>query len=126
MIPQEIKDFIYLIKNGRNTTSYKMVWAKALVEIINENENIDSIEISMIAEKIIGYYWDQTIYFDLNQSNNPNSPPTIISIIKKELIPRWLNNGRNKKMFYYKAKKSLETSLPKVIKSIVVELKKMY
>lgn len=65
-----------------------MAWAKALVEISLEEKyhtDIIKIELKSIANKMIKYYWNQTIFFDLIQGNNVKEIPLIVQYIK-ELI----------------------------------------
>lgn len=82
-----------ILRNCNYDNTYKMSWAKAIVEIgleTNYSNNNDLIEITLeqIAHKIIKYYWNQTIFFNLIQGSNPLKPPKIISITK-ELIEKY-------------------------------------
>ena len=79
------KRFTKIIRECNYDNTYKMAWAKALVEICSNNnldeENI-SITLTEIAHKFLKYYWNQTIYFDLIQGSNPTKPPVILSLVK--------------------------------------------
>lgn len=81
-----LDDLKKVIRECDYSNTYKMAWAKALVE--SSNMYLDSIssivEISLydIATKMFKYYWDQTIYFNLYQSA-PNQPPIILQEVKK-------------------------------------------
>ena len=68
---QYIQDFIHVIQNGRMENTYKMAWARAIVEtcVLNPREKV--IHFDTLASKIFGYYWNQTIFFNLEQSPNP-------------------------------------------------------
>ncbi len=75
------------VRDGKNENSYKLAWARAILDIVsNQKSSISkndlTIEFSEIAERMIGYYWDQTFFFDLCQGQNPNRPPEILSITK--------------------------------------------
>lgn len=81
-----IDDFKKIIRECDYSNTYKMAWAKALVESSNMYLYClsDTIELSLydIATKMFKYYWDQTIYFNLYQSA-PNQPPVILQEVKK-------------------------------------------
>ena len=75
-----------IIRECNYTNTYKMAWAKALVEISLEEEyNTDAIKIDLksIANKFIKYYWNQTIFFDLIQGSNLVETPLILQYVKK-------------------------------------------
>ena len=91
--------FKRIIRECNYTNTYKMAWAKALVEIAIEKEYTDKIvEISLkeIAEKIIKYYWNQTIFFDLIQGSNLTETPLILQYTK-QLIGEYYESIENKK-----------------------------
>lgn len=88
---QEFLDKWYeIIRKSPGKNTYKMAWAKAITEIAceknehNENGEVE-IAIETISYKIIKYYWNQTIFFNLIQGSNPNKPPEIVAWVK-ELI----------------------------------------
>lgn len=79
------KRFTKIIRECNYDNTYKMAWAKALVEICSNNNLYDkniSITLTEIAHKFLKYYWNQTIYFDLIQGSNPTKPPVILSLVK--------------------------------------------
>ncbi|PFP09369.1 HNH endonuclease [Priestia megaterium] len=87
-----IKQWNDLILNCSFNNTYKMVWSKALVELSlnfsdNNDEEIETIafDFNEIGELCLKYYWNQTIYFDLDQSPNLKKPPEMITYTK-ELI----------------------------------------
>ncbi len=80
------KLFKKIIRECNYTNTYKMAWAKALVEISLEEEyntNIVKIDLKNIANKFIKYYWNQTIFFDLIQGSNLVETPLILQYVKK-------------------------------------------
>lgn len=81
-----LDDFKLIIRECDYSNTYKMAWAKAIVELsgnyTDNNDETININISDIAEKMFKYYWDQTIYFNLFQSA-PNQPPIILQKVKK-------------------------------------------
>lgn len=83
--------FKRIIRECNYDNTYKMAWAKALVEIsINENNKNQYVDIRLeqIAEKFLKYYWNQTIYFDLVQGSNLIKTPVILQKVK-ELIQEY-------------------------------------
>ena len=77
-----IEDWFYVIKNCSVENTYKMGWSKSIVECCLENPNLNLISFDRISEKMFKYYWNQTIFFDLQQSPNPNKPPKFITYVK--------------------------------------------
>lgn len=78
--------FKRIIRECNYDNTYKMAWAKSLVELSLEIqlEEMDiDINLSEIAEKFIKYYWNQTIFFDMVQGSNLTKIPTILQLVKK-------------------------------------------
>ena len=85
--------FKRIIRECNYDNTYKMAWAKALVEIaIEEQYTEDIIEITLdeIAKKYIKYYWNQTFLFDLIQGSNLLKTPVILQTVKV-LIEQYYN-----------------------------------
>lgn len=92
-------EFKKIIRECGYTNTYKMAWAKALVEISLEKKFNDRevvILLEDMAQKFLTYYWNQTIFFDLIQGSNLAKPPLIVQYIKI-LIEEYyhLVNNRN-------------------------------
>src|SRR5699024_807249 len=91
--------FKRIIRECNYDNTYKMAWAKALVEIAIENEfKEEFIDISLeeIAKKFIKYYWNQTIYFNLIQGSNLIKTPVILQKVK-ELIEEYFSYINSRK-----------------------------
>lgn len=77
--------FKRIIRECNYDNTYKMAWAKALVELaiegVYENDIVE-IKLEDIAKKYIKYYWNQTIFFDLIQGSNLLKTPVIIQNVK--------------------------------------------
>lgn len=80
-----LKDWFTVIKNGSIDNTYKMGWSKSIVECCVEDENNSIITFDRISRNMFKYYWNQTIFFDLQQSPNPNKPPVLITYVKKKI-----------------------------------------
>ncbi|MBR3512746.1 MAG: HNH endonuclease [Clostridia bacterium] len=91
--------FKRIIRECNYDNTYKMAWAKALVELAIENRNQEDfidIPLKEIAKKYIKYYWNQTIFFDNVQGSSLNKIPVILQIVK-ELIEKYYNYIENRK-----------------------------
>ncbi len=95
MIPEIVNNYLNLIRNGSNVNSYKLAWARAIVEICAEADSLETISIESIAKKIFKYYWNQTIYFELNQGNNPNKRPEFLKIVRRKIKEFYLEKGNS-------------------------------
>lgn len=79
------KRFTKIIRECNYDNTYKMAWAKSIVEICSRKDLIEDdfvILLSDIGHKFLKYYWNQTIFFDLVQGSNPTKPPVILSFVK--------------------------------------------
>lgn len=83
-----IRQWQEVISNGAYDNTYKMAWARALVELVNSEQGqrdlMGNLEINFqeIAECFLRYYWDQTIYFELTQGPNPTKPPEVLQQVR--------------------------------------------
>ena len=82
---QYIEDLCEVIQNGDMENTYKMVWIRSIVETCVLNPSSTEIHFDELSQKIFGYYWNQTIYFDLEQSPNPKKRPEIYQIVVEEI-----------------------------------------
>ena len=62
-----------------------MGWGKSIVECCFEDDSEELISFDRISFKMFKYYWNQTIFFDLQQGSNPNKPPTFVSYVKSKI-----------------------------------------
>lgn len=65
--------------------TYKMAWARSLVEHSESNPKQKEIHFDELSPLIFKYYWDQTIFFNLEQSPNTNNPPEILQIVRNKI-----------------------------------------
>ncbi|KJD38687.1 HNH endonuclease [Paenibacillus polymyxa] len=124
-----IDKWLYIIRNCSFDNTYKMSWARAITEIACEGEYTENscVEITLecIARKVIRYYWEQTIFFDLQQSSNPVKPPVIVSTVKDLIAIYQSNTGSKRPIKWYAA--NVETicsdAYQKAVRDIVKALK---
>jgi hypothetical protein len=76
-----IKDLTYVISNGSMQNTYKMGWVRSLVDfsIFHPNERL--VHFDKLSRFIFGYYWNQTIFFNLEQSPSRLRRPVIHQIV---------------------------------------------
>ena len=61
--------------------TYKMAWARAIVEACLLNPNRHFLEFSELARLIFKYYWNQTIFFNLQQGPALSRKPEIHALV---------------------------------------------
>lgn len=126
-----LNKWLHIIRNCSFDNTYKAAWSKALTEIAvehgfeNQQEKTIEITLNSIAQKVVRYYWEQTIFFDLKQSANPIKPPKIVSVVK-ELIKAYQDTtGYLQPLKWFRAniEDFCKTDYDKAIKEIVKALK---
>ncbi|MEC0089880.1 HNH endonuclease [Paenibacillus macquariensis] len=84
-----LERWLHIVRSCSYVNTYNVAWAKAITEIAVEStftlEKVETVEIQLkdIAKKVIRYYFEQTLFFDLQQSSNPQKIPVVVSIVKK-------------------------------------------
>lgn len=123
--------WLYIIRNCSFDNTYKAAWAKGITEIAveydyeNKQEDVIEISLTIVAQKVIRYYWEQTLFFDLKQSSNLVKPPVIVSIVKGLIISYQAMTGSLKPIKWFKANVEdlCKQEYDKAIKDIVKALK---
>ncbi|MDA9823743.1 hypothetical protein N9C56_14845 [Paracoccaceae bacterium] len=110
---QYIKDLTYVIQNGEMENTYKMVWVRSIVETCVLDPNVQEIQFDHLSKLIFGYYWNQTIYFDLEQSPNPLKRPVIYQIVKEEISEYRHKNGKQP-VWFSEAENSVSIPVSKI------------
>ena len=77
-----LKDFTHVIRNCSMESTYKMGWARAIVEYLVKNPSKYIVHFDDLSPLIFKYYWNQLIFFNLQQSPNPNKPPAICQLVQ--------------------------------------------
>ncbi len=108
--------FKKIIRECNVTNTYKMAWAKALVEIACEKtltQEITTIYLEEIAEKMMKYYWNQTIFFDLVQGSNLQEIPLIVQFTKEFIKKYYDSRGIRKPERFERIEEYLKNNLEK-------------
>jgi hypothetical protein len=67
------------------------------------------------------YYWDQTIFFNLEQGSNLKKRPTIIQIVKNE-INKYEKNFDKKPINYIRIKDKIDVDITKISKTLTYDV----
>ena len=113
-----ISQFLEVIRNCSTENTYKMAWAKSIVEICFLDKNVKKITLHTIAINMFKYYWNQTIYFDLVQGSNLEKPPAFISIVKKEIEKYFLKTSSRQPIHFERASSNIDLNsvLPRLVR----------
>lgn len=128
-----LRDFVNIIKNANYSNTYKMAWAKSLVELALEKdestlENSVEIHLEEIAKKFIKYYYNHTIFFNLEQGTNPNKKPEVIKHVMKLIEKTYQLTGKKQPIRFEKAitmlkrDDMLEHTLKKIIRTLKADV----
>lgn len=118
-----IADFIKVIKNARCDNTYKLAWARAIVELCEEDPIRKEIALSEIGSKMIGYYWNQIFFFGMRDSflyhsSNPEKLPELVTYTKA-LIEYFIEKkGNNKPVLFELSHSDVSEVLPKVVRTL--------
>lgn len=123
---RQFDEFKQIIREFSYDNTYKVAWAKALVELSSELPIVgDEVEISLeqIARKYLKYYWNQTIFFDLIQGSNLQKSPEVVTTTKALIEAYYENVGNRKPELFERAesnlpKKEYETALRKTTSTL--------
>lgn len=107
-----IKELTTLIRDGDMQNTYKMAWARAIVESCVLNESQPVIHFDTLSEKVFGYYWNQSIFFQLEQSPEPHKRPEIHQIVLEEIERYRLSNDNQPK--YFSKVRSIDIPVTKI------------
>lgn len=120
--------WLMIIRSCSVDNTYKMAWARAITEIALEQGNEDQktgtveIKLTQIAEKVISYYWDQTIFFDLIQGSNPLKPPRIVTLIRQLIDQYQERQGTRQPVKFLRS--NVQSILPREYAKLVSDVAK--
>jgi 5-methylcytosine-specific restriction endonuclease McrA len=108
-----IKNLSEIIRNTDMNNTYKMVWIRSIVETCVLNPTVEIIHFDDLSPKIFGYYWNQTIFFGLEQGPNPHKRPEIHQIVL-ELVDRYRQENGYQPVFFSKVEKIISIPVTKI------------
>ena len=115
-----IDDLTDLISNCSMDNTYKMSWCRALVEY-SYNNTEKKVHFDKLSELIFKYYWDQTIFFDLEQGSNLKKKPTIIQVVKSE-IEKYKKNISKQPINFIRIKDKINIDIKKISKTLTYDV----
>jgi hypothetical protein len=112
-----IKDLSFVIQNCEMDNTYKMVWIRSIVENCVLNSDQSLIHFDELSSNIFGYYWNQTIFFNLEQGPNINKRPEIHQIVLEE-VRRYREMNGYQPTFFSKVEDKLSIPVKKISSSL--------
>jgi hypothetical protein len=112
---KHIKNLSYVISNGSMENTYKMGWVRSLVDFSIFNTNTKLVCFDDLSRFIFGYYWNQTIFFNLEQSPNPLKRP-VIHQIAIDKINQYQKKYGYQPVFFTKVENKIDVDYPKISK----------
>ena len=109
-----LDNLIYAIKNCNVENTYKMSWLRSIIEFTIESD-AKVIDLVFIARTMFKHYWDQTIFFNLQQGQNPYREPIIVQIVKKEINFYKKKYNNFKPIFFLKIQDKINVDTKKII-----------
>ena len=79
-----LKELTNIISNGSMENTYKMSWIRSIVEIC-EKQQKRTIHFDELSPLIFKYYWNQSIFFNLQQGPNLNKKPKIQQLVEEKI-----------------------------------------
>lgn len=108
-----IKKLSEIIRNTDMNNTYKMVWIRSIVETCVLVPDKETIHFDDLSPKIFGYYWNQTIFFHLEQGPNPHKRPEIHQIVLEQ-VNRYRERQGSQPVFFSKIEDSISIPVSKI------------
>jgi hypothetical protein len=88
-----------------NANTYKIMWGKAIIDILEEDKN-PTITFEQIAHKMISYYWDLEFFFGLKQAPQKEKSPVIVQVVQ-DIIETYKTDSSPIPDWYIKVEKEI-------------------
>ena len=80
-----LSDLTEVIAEGAMENTYKMAWARALVELCVKNPERQKFHFDEFAFLIFKYYWNQSVFFSLQQGPSATRRPEIHAMVLRAI-----------------------------------------
>ena len=110
-----IKDITTIIRDCSMDNTYKMSWIRSIVEYSSKNPSTKKIYFDDLSQLIFKYYWNQTIFFNLEQGSNPNKKPEIYQLVVNE-IKNYQKINNNQPVFFNRVKNKINIDVKRISK----------
>lgn len=57
-----------VIRKTHKTGTYNVAWIRSIVDVCYDAPTSKTIHFDQLSQKIFGYYWNQTFFFDFNKT----------------------------------------------------------
>ena len=94
-----IAELTEVIATGAMDNTYKVAWARALVELCVERSPRQEYHFDEFATLIFKYYWNQSIFFGLQQGPSANRRPEIHAMALQAIDEYQLAEGLQPRTF---------------------------
>ena len=94
-----IAELTEVIATGAMDNTYKVAWARALVELCVESSPRQEYHFDEFATLIFKYYWNQSIFFGLQQGPSANRRPEIHAMALQAIDEYQLTEGLQPRTF---------------------------
>ncbi len=102
-----LNQWISIIEGMVNSNTYKIMWGKAIIDILEEDNN-PTITFEQIAHKMTSYYWDLEFFFGLKQAPQKEKSPVIVQVVQ-EIIEYYKETSSSIPDWYIKVEKDIQT-----------------
>ena len=110
-----IKDITTIIRDCSMDNTYKMSWIRSIVEYSSKNPSTKKIYFDDLSQLIFKYYWNQTIFFNLEQGSNPNKKPEVYQLVVNE-IEKYQKTNNNQPIFFNRIKNKINIDVKRISK----------
>ena len=110
-----IKDLTTIIRDCSMENTYKMSWIRSIVEYSTKNPSVNKVHFEELSPLIFKYYWNQTIFFNLEQGSNPNKKPEIYQLVISE-INKYQKENNYQPVFYTRVKNRINVDTKRISK----------
>ena len=121
-----LKIFKRIIRECSYDNTYKMAMAKALVELsekyVDSEANEIELDMEVIAQYYLKYYWNQTIFFDLVQGSNLKKIPVILQSTKDLISAYYDSKGDRQPVRFERVEEYLEKNCSKELKKTIATI----
>jgi hypothetical protein len=83
--PDYLQTLILILDRGQKSNSYKFALLRALGDVVESNQETDSISQEWLAKRFLKYYWPLTVQFRIRQATDPTRDPVIMRFIRDEV-----------------------------------------
>ena len=107
-----LRTLVNTIKEGKYNNTYKMCWIRSIIEILILKPNKKQISFEELSTIIFKNYWNQTIFFNLNQGPI-NQKPGICKIVESN-INEYKKNYGHQPIFYERVSTKIKIDKKKI------------